>query len=179
VRGKKHPNVFYDDRRYPNQSNEFDVLLHNIDGGAILHKRKHPFPPLDDIDPKFFAVYDEATHGANLGKQLNLSHLDSTIQDKVYCLIQKYWSVFNDKGQFVSVKDYQCVINTGTARPIAVKKIHYGLRETPIMRKCISALEKLGHIRQIHDGEWLFKTLLAPKPHQEHISNISDFVWRF
>ena len=47
------------------------------------------------------------------------------------------------------------------------------------MKKCISKLLKLGHIRQIHDGQWLFKALLAPKPHQEHVRNIDDFVWRF
>jgi hypothetical protein len=29
------------------------------------------------------------------------------------------------------------------------------------------------------DGSWLFKVLLAPKPHQEHIKNIDDFIWRF
>jgi hypothetical protein len=102
-----------------------------------------------------------------------------SIQQQVYRLLQKYWSVFNDKGQFAPVKDYQCVINTGTARPISVKKIHYGPCKTPIMRKCIVALEKVGHIHQVHDGEWQFKALLAPKHHQEHISNIADFVWRF
>jgi hypothetical protein len=48
------------------------------------------------------------------------------------------------------------------------------------MRKCIAALAKvLGQIIQIHDGRWLFKALLAAKPHQEHISNIDEFVWRF
>jgi hypothetical protein len=47
------------------------------------------------------------------------------------------------------------------------------------MEKCIAALEKLGHIRQVHDGKWLFKALLAPKPHQEGVTNISDFVWHF
>jgi hypothetical protein len=47
------------------------------------------------------------------------------------------------------------------------------------MQKSIAALEKVGQIRQIHDGQWLFKALLAPKPHQEHVSNIKDFVWRF
>jgi hypothetical protein len=47
------------------------------------------------------------------------------------------------------------------------------------MQKCIAALEKLGHIHQVHGGEWMFKALLAPKPHQEHIRNIDDFVWRF
>ncbi len=47
------------------------------------------------------------------------------------------------------------------------------------MQKCIRALAKVGHIRQITDGSWLFKVLLAPKPHQEHIMNIDDFGWRF
>jgi len=36
-------------------------------------------------------------------------------------------------------------------------------RETVIMRRCISALAKVGHIRQITDGRWLFKALLAAK----------------
>jgi hypothetical protein len=47
------------------------------------------------------------------------------------------------------------------------------------MRKCIAALAKVGPIVQIHDGCWLFKALLAAKPHQEHVSNIDNFVWRF
>jgi hypothetical protein len=47
------------------------------------------------------------------------------------------------------------------------------------MCKAITALEKVGHIHQITEGRWLFKALLAPKPHQEHVQNIDDFVWRF
>ncbi len=47
------------------------------------------------------------------------------------------------------------------------------------MQKCIAALAKVGHIRQITDGSWLFKALLVPKPHQEHVKNIDDFIWRF
>jgi hypothetical protein len=175
----KRKNVFLDDRGFPDQSDEFNSLLHNIDGGTILRKRRHPAPNLDDVDPRFHAVYDEKLHGEQLRTNLDLSHLDTSLQAKVYGLIQKYWSVFADKGQFIPVKDYSCIIDTGTAKPIAVKKIHYGPREIPIMVKSIAALEKLGHIRQIHDGEWQFKALLAPKPHQEGVTNIQDFVWRF
>jgi hypothetical protein len=47
------------------------------------------------------------------------------------------------------------------------------------MRHCISALAKVGHIRQITDGSWLFKALIAPKPHQEHVQNIDTFIWCF
>ena len=87
--------------------------------------------------------------------------------------------MFDKRGVFVPVKNYECGINTGTACPIAVKKIIYGKQETIIMQRCILALAKVGHIRQITDGRWLFKALLAAKPHQEHVRNIDSFVWRF
>jgi hypothetical protein len=87
--------------------------------------------------------------------------------------------VFNKKGIFILVKNYECVINTGNAPPIAVKKILYEPKEIPIMQKGIAALEKVGHIRQIHNDCWLFKALLAAKPHQEHVRDIDKFVWRF
>jgi hypothetical protein len=47
------------------------------------------------------------------------------------------------------------------------------------MRKAIAALQKVGHIHQIHDGCWLFQAILAPKLHQEYVCHINDFVWRF
>ncbi len=87
--------------------------------------------------------------------------------------------MFNERGILTLVRYYECVIDTGNAAPIAIKKILYGPREIPSMRKSIAALEKVGQICQIHDGQWLFKALLAPKPHQEHMCNIEDFVWRF
>jgi hypothetical protein len=110
---------------------------------------------------------------------LDLSHLEPDVQEQVYSIIRQFWSVFDGKGYTVPVKNYECIIDTGTAAPIAVKKINYGEHEIPIMRKCIAKLAEVGHIRQIHEGGWLFKALLAPKPHQEHIYNIDDFVWRF
>jgi hypothetical protein len=47
------------------------------------------------------------------------------------------------------------------------------------MWKCNLSLAKLRHICQIQGGEWMFKALLAPKPHQEHVRHIDDFIWRF
>ncbi len=110
---------------------------------------------------------------------LNLSHLEPHVRDRVYDLVKKYWPVFDANGVFVPVKKYKCIIDTGDSPPIATKKILYGPKETPIMRKAIAALEKVGQIHQITDGRWLFKALLAPKLHQEHVRNIDNFVWRF
>ena len=136
-------------------------------------------PDLYEDDPSFNVQYDEALHGETLRKNLDLSHLDAGIRERVLALVQRFWCVFEKSTIFVPVRHYECIIDTGSAPPIAVKKILYGHREEPIMRKCIAALEKVGHIRQIHDGQWLFKCLLAPKPHQEHVYFIEDFVWRF
>jgi hypothetical protein len=65
---KRDKNVFHDDRGFPDQSHEFDTILHTINGRCILRKRKHPAPHIDEIDRKFHAVYDEDLHGAKLRK---------------------------------------------------------------------------------------------------------------
>jgi hypothetical protein len=101
-------------------------------------------------------------HEDLMRKDMDLLHLDPTLQEKIYTIIHENWSVFDRKGVFVPVRNYECVINTGSARPIAVKKILYGKREMVIMQKCIAALAKVGHIQQITDGSWLFKALLVP-----------------
>ena len=84
--------------------------------------------------------------------------------------------MFADKGLCVPVTDYKRIIDTGSACAISMKKINYGPHETPVIRKCIAALSKLGQISQVFNGRWMFKALLAPKPHQKHVTNIKDFV---
>jgi hypothetical protein len=142
-------------------------------------KLKHPPPLFDEMDPTFFCAYDKFTHSEQLQKDLDLSHFEPHVRDKVYAIVQKYWSVFNNKGVFIPVKNYKCVIDTGDAQPTATKKTIYRPKETSIMRDAIAALAKVGHIQKIHDGHWLFKALLAPKPHQEHVRDINKFVWCF
>jgi hypothetical protein len=172
--------VFLDDRGFPDQSNNYDHLLHSIDGGQVLRKLRHPMPDLNrPINLHFNCPFIPAEHKDVMRKQVDLSHLKSDQQEQVYSFICEFWPVFDKRGVFVPVKNHECVIDTGTAHPIAIKKILYGEQETVIMRRCISALAKVGHIRQITDGRWLFKALLAAKPHQEHVRNIEDFVWRF
>ena len=146
-------NVFLDDRGFPDQSDKYDHLLHSIDGGTVLRKLRHPMPDLNGlVDPSFDHPFIPEEHKDILRKKVNLSHLNHDQQTKVYDFIPEFWPVFDERGIFVPVKNYECVINTGTAHPIAVKKILYDKRETIIMRRCISALAKVGHIQQITDG---------------------------
>ncbi len=153
--------------------------MHTIDGGTILWRTKFPTPPLNENNPTFNFAYSEELHGEKLRSDLDVLHPPPKHATALLNLIKEYWCVFNDRGTFMPVQHYQCVIDTGNASLIAIKKILYGPREIPIMRKSIATLKKVGQIRQIHDGQWLFKALLAPKLHQEQVCNIEDFVWRF
>ena len=64
-----------DDRGFPDQSNKFDVLLKNLEGGPVLCKQKHPCPDLSVIDPDYHNVFDKAKHGDSLNKTLKVDHL--------------------------------------------------------------------------------------------------------
>ena len=77
-------NVFADDRGYPDQINDHNILLHNIDSGPVLRKLRHPSPPIDKVDPLFDFLFNEALHGARLRQQLNLSDLDNALQARIY-----------------------------------------------------------------------------------------------
>ncbi len=85
-------------------------------------------------------------------RDMDLLHLDLDLRERIYKVIQRHWSVFDEKGIFVPVKHYECVINTGSSWPILVKRILYGECKTIVMHKCIAALQKVGYIRQITDG---------------------------
>jgi hypothetical protein len=134
-------------------------------------KCSHHSALLFAFHPQETQCQDETRYG--------LSHIPPTLQEKLDSIISDHWLVFDKKGVLIPVKNYECVIDTSTEWPIAVKKILYGKRKTMIMQKCITALAKVGHIQQSMDWSWLFKALLAPKPHQEHIKNIDDFVCCF
>jgi hypothetical protein len=132
---KQLNNVFLDDWGYPDQSDEYDHFLCNIDGGPILRKLWHPQPNLNTpVDPLYYFPFISAKHEAIMHKYMDLSYLDPTLQERIYNIICHYWSVFDQKGIFIPVKHYECVIDTGNAQPISVKKILYGEHETIIMR---------------------------------------------
>ncbi len=114
-----------------------------------------------------------------MATELDVSHLEPSQAARLIALIKKYWTIFDERRTFTPMCGYQSVIDTRNAKPIALKKIMYGLIEMVTMHKSIATLTKVGHICQIHDDQWLFKAILVDKPHQEQVSNIEDYVWSF
>ncbi len=96
---RKSRNVFYDDCGFPNQSDEFDHLLHNIDGGVILRKKKHPQPPLGVNNPMFNYEFDDSLHSDKIKSKLSIDHLLPANAAAVVALIKRYWAVFEENGE--------------------------------------------------------------------------------
>ena len=121
-------------------------MLPEVKAGRLIRKRRHAPPRLGDIDPEFGVEYDDKTHGAMLCSELKISHLQPDQQRILTSIVKKYWRVFCKEGVTTPVKDYQCEIDTGNARPIRCRNPTFGPLETPIMEKAIAKLVKLGHV---------------------------------
>ncbi len=85
---KKARNMFYDDRGFPDESDAYNHLLHNVDGGVVLHKKKFDAPALDQDDPEFNYIFSKADHGDRLKNELDLSHLSPEQGAKLANLIK-------------------------------------------------------------------------------------------
>ena len=90
-RRRKSSNVFLDDRGFPDQSDEYDHLLHSIDGGPVLRKLRHPMPDLQGpVDPSFDYPFVPEEHEAIMRQKVDLSHLTTDQQHQVYDLIRDF-----------------------------------------------------------------------------------------
>ena len=72
---KRFQNVFLDDRGFSDQSDDYNHVLHNIDGGPVLRKLKHPVPDLNaPVDPAFYSEFIPEMHKAQMRQDVDLSH---------------------------------------------------------------------------------------------------------
>jgi hypothetical protein len=102
---KRLLNVFLNNRGFPDQSDDYDHLLHGVDSGPILRKLRHPQPDPDaPLNPLYYLPYVADKLEALMGKDMDSMHLDPTHQEKIYKIICDHWSMFNKKGVFVPVK---------------------------------------------------------------------------
>jgi hypothetical protein len=92
---KRLQNVFLDNRGFPDQSNDYDHVLHGVDGGPILWKLHHPQPDLKvPVNPLYYAPFVPKRHEALMRKDMDLSHLNPALQEKIHAIICEHWSVF-------------------------------------------------------------------------------------
>ena len=74
---KRLQHLFLDDQGFPDQSDDYDHVLHNIYGGPILRKLKNPVLDLHaPLDPAFYSELIPEKHKAQIHQDVDMSHLD-------------------------------------------------------------------------------------------------------
>jgi hypothetical protein len=135
-----------------------------------------------DYSNEFSLKYDENIHGEEFRHRTNFHpEADPVGIAMIRDLIKEYWCCFCLENVPVTIRDYQCHIDTGKAKPTVAKGIRFGMHEKPIMQKAIDALLQKEQICADSTSEWLSKPVLAPKPHQDNVlgKDVDNFVWRF
>lgn len=159
-------------------SNEFDddLFVFPRYGKSILRESpvSEELPPRDDVREWNGAIDQE-----EFDRAISIPEdLDPSLRDELVSIIHDNWDCFYAEGVNRPIRGFQFHIDTGAAQPVACKPPHYGIHEGKIMQESIKDLIHNGWIREC-SGPWLSKAVLAPKPHQEHVTDIADFVWRF
>jgi hypothetical protein len=141
----------------------------------VIRKSTRPLLTDADCNPDFIGVeYDEPSDRPFLRKHLNTrSKTPEVICTAIITLIQQYWCCFAKCNVKIPITGYKCFIDTRKGKPTVAHNIHYGLHETPIMQAAINALLDNQQISVNIHSDWLSKAVLAAKPHQEHVTNIT------
>ena len=130
-------------------------------------------PPRNDL-----IYFNEDNDMEELMKGLKISNtVSEATRTEVINIIKEFWDCFAKKGAKRTIIGYEFGIDTGAATPVSAKNRQYGPHESLIMMEHIHALLKNGWIEPCK-GPWGSIIVLAPKPHQEHVTDIDDFVWR-
>ena len=174
----KPPNRYSNPDQDTNDIDEDLYLFPSYGRGAIF---RQTVPPFDHSIQRADRILWNATeHQAEFNKAVKLPKtLPQHIQAKLTTIIQLYWDSFIASGVNRPVLNYEFCIDTGTATPVACRPVLYGIRESEIMQTQLKTLLNKGWISHFSSlSGWLSMIVLAPKPHQEHITDIADFVWR-
>jgi hypothetical protein len=124
-------------------------------------------------------MWDQEKHGAEFNRLVTIKdQVDSNIAEELRCIIRRHWDAFSPEGVLKNVVGWEFCIDTGTSRPVACRQMPYGVHESKIIMTQVEALYQNNWIVPCASGVWRSMIVLAPKPHQEHVEHIDDFVWR-
>jgi hypothetical protein len=156
-------------------SNDIDesVFLFEQHGRAICH----PPTPFSNIRTDIHQ-WDHDRDIAEFTKNFVVGPtIDPAVRSSIVSIIQAHWDCFYSAGVRFPILYFEFAIDTGASPPVCCKKPHYGPHESKIIMEHVNVLLSNGWIRECY-GPWGSSIVLAAKPHQEHILDIQDFVWR-
>ena len=158
------------------EGEDIDDILDYKQYGRCVYKSKLKWS--DNSDRKDIILFNEKNHSAELSKDLQFNEdLDSKTMADITQTIKDYWDCFVTVGAKRTILGYEFGIDTAGAKPVCCRKPLYGHYESKVILEQVRQLLINGWIEKC-GGPWGSMIVLAQKPHQEHITNISDFIWR-
>ena len=165
---------------FTDERSDFDFIFEKSLGKFIKKYSSEKSELLPPLSEEFNVPFNPIADNIELSRCLTFdSAVPKPIQERVIQLVKNFWCCFREDGLIIPIKGYEMVIDTGASPPVNAKKIHYGIHESPIMQKTIDVLLKSRLIIEDSESSWNSNIVLAPKPHQEHITEIDDYIWRF
>ena len=123
-------------------------------------------------------LYDDKLHSDEL-KQLRIEETESDAwKDLIQSIVKTFWDIFVAEGIRRPMLGVEFSIDTGNHTPVCCKKPNYGANESKVIMETIETLLANNFIEESREGGWGSPIVLAPKPHQEHVTEIENFIWR-
>lgn len=162
--------------RLPEYATEIDDGVFDFQHyGNCVFRPKLTWDPGERDD---LIAFDPSKHMDELQSGLRINPLvDASVKDDIIQIIKDYWDCFAVEGVRRTILGYEFAIDTGQCKPVCCKKPAYGPHEAKIIMPQITDLLKNEWIRLCY-GAWGSMIVLAPKPHQEDIDDIDEFIWR-
>ena len=157
---------------YANDIDE-DLFIHKQYGKSLLQQTTpKDIPPRDDLQLWDNDFLPELTTNLKIG-----SDASPEIKAQIITIIKDNWDAFFEAGVRRPILGFQFCIDTGASEPVCCQQPSYGPHESKIIQQQINALKHDGLIREC-TGPWGSSIVLAPKPHQEDVTDITKYKWR-
>ena len=122
-------------------------------------------------------IYDKKNH-SDIFSKFNINNSSAgAVLPILKNVLKNFWDCFVTDCVKRVILGYEFGIDTDNATPVCCKKPHYGPHKSTVILKHINVLLCNDWTEQCQGG-WGSPIVLAPKPYQEGIIDIEDFVWR-
>ena len=148
-------------------------FLHESFGKAVFRPKNWDVSARDDI-----ITYDQLKHKKALDSLIIVPTTTNPVREKIIDIITSYLDVYVPEAIKRHILGYEFKIDTGTSKGVCCRPPSYGHYEGEIIMNHVRALLDNTWIRECIAGSYGVPIVLAPKPHQEEITDIKDFVWR-
>ena len=130
----------------------------------------------DDSKRTDVIIFNEKDHLAELEKDLKFGmDINPNTKEAIKKVVKYFWDYFIMAGEKRTILGYELGIDTRGAKHMCYHKPSYGPYESKVILQQVQQLFLNGWIER-YEAPWGSMVVLEQKSHQEHITDIANFV---